>query len=87
MVAAHIEGMHKRPWQILAHTEPLGGAPSSHEYFIVQAPDAEAAVRLLHIFRADLLDARIDLRGEARPEIVDWLGVEGDVYSIQVLTP
>jgi hypothetical protein len=79
--------MHKRPWQIIAHTERLGGGPGSREYFIVQAPDAEAAVRLLHIFRTDLGNARIDLRGEARPEIVDWLGVEGDVYSIQVLTP
>jgi len=77
----------KKPWQILAHTERLGGGPGSREYFIVRAPDAEAAVRLLHIFRTDLADARIEVRGEAKPETVDWLGVDKDVYSIAVVDP
>jgi hypothetical protein len=79
--------MQKKPWQIIAHIERLGGGDGSMEYFIVQAPDADAAVKLLHIFRTDLADARIEVRGEAKPGTFDWLGVDVDVYSIAVVAP
>jgi hypothetical protein len=79
--------VQKKPWKIIAYTDRLGGGPGSREYFIVRAPDADAAVRLLHIFRTDLADAKIEVRGEARADAVDWLGVDRDVYSIAVVDP
>jgi hypothetical protein len=79
--------MQKKPWQVIAYMERLGGGPGSREYFIVQAPDPEAAVRVLQMFRADLADAHIEVRGEARPGMLDWLGVNADVYSIAVVEP
>jgi hypothetical protein len=54
--------MQKKPWQVIAYTERLGGGPGSREYFIVRAPDPEAAVRVLQMFRADLADAHIEVR-------------------------
>jgi hypothetical protein len=79
--------MQKKPWKIIVFTERLGGGPGTREFFIVKAPDAGQAVKVLHIFRPDLGDARIEVKGEAPPEFLDWFGVEGDVYSIQVLSP
>jgi hypothetical protein len=77
----------KKAWRIMARTEQLGGGPSSREYFFVQAPDPEAAINLLRIMRPDLADALCENRGEARPEMLDWLQVDADVFSIMVVQP
>jgi hypothetical protein len=71
----------------MVRTEQLGGSPGLREYFFVRAPDPEAAIRLLHIKRPDLADAHCESRGEARPEMLDWLQVDADVFSIMVVQP
>jgi hypothetical protein len=68
--------MQKRPWKIIAH-----GAGSC-EYFIVRALDSQAALRVLHVVRPNLANARCEGQGEASPEMLDWLQAEADVFSI-----
>jgi hypothetical protein len=77
----------KKPWRIMAHIERLGGGRGAREYFFVQAPDPEAAINLLRIMRPDLADTHCENRGEARPEMLDWLQVDADVFSIMVVKP
>jgi hypothetical protein len=77
----------KKAWRIMARTERLGGGSGSREYFFVQATDPEAAINLLRIMRPDLADAHCENRGEARPEMLDWLQVDADVFSIMVVQP
>ena len=57
------------------------------EYFFVQAPDPDAAIGLLHAKRPDLVEAPCENRGEARPEVLEWLQVDADVFSIMVVSP
>jgi hypothetical protein len=76
------ESVEKRFWKIIAHTGGLRGA-DSREYFIVRAPDSQTALRVLLITRPDLAGARCEGRGAASPEMLDWLQVDTDVFSIQ----
>jgi hypothetical protein len=81
---AHIIGM-KKAWRIMARMNEPDGC--SREYFFVQAPNFGAAIDLLQIKRPDLANAHCENRGEARPEMLDWLQVDADVFSIMVVKP
>jgi hypothetical protein len=81
---AHIVGM-KKAWRIMARMKQPDNC--SREYFFVQAPNFGAAIDLLQIKRPDLANAHCENRGEARPEMLDWLQVDSDVFSIMVVKP
>jgi hypothetical protein len=78
--------MRKKPWKIVAYTEGLDGGPGSQEYFVVRELNPHAAVATLQTVRADLLDARCEVKGEANADFLDWLPVDDDVFSIMVLS-
>jgi hypothetical protein len=75
----------KKAWRIMARMNEPDGC--SREYFFVQAPNFGAAIDLLQIKRPDLANAHCENRGEARPEMLDWLQVDADVFSIMVVKP
>jgi hypothetical protein len=78
--------MQKKPWKITAYTERLGGGPGSQEYFVVRELNPHAAIATLQTVRTDLLDARCEVKGEASADLLDWLQVDDDVFSIMVLS-
>jgi hypothetical protein len=78
--------MQKKPWKIIAYTERLGGGPGSQEYFVVSELNPHAAIATLQTVRTDLLDARCEVKGEASADLLDWLQVDDDVFSIMVLS-
>jgi hypothetical protein len=78
--------MQKKPWKIIAYTERLGGGPGSQEYFVVRELNPHAAIATLQTVRTDLLDARCEVKGEASADLLDWLQVDDDVFSIMVLS-
>ena len=78
--------MQKKPWKVIAYTEPLGGGPGSQEYFIVRELNPHAAIATLQTIRTDLLDARCEVKGEASADFLDWLQADEDVFSITVLS-
>jgi hypothetical protein len=78
--------MQKKPWKIIAYTERLDGGPGSQEYFVVRELNPHAAIATLQTVRTDLLDARCEVKGEASTDLLDWLQVDDDVFSIMVLS-
>lgn len=73
-------------WKILAHTPQRGGGRGTLEYFLVRAPDPDAALSALRAIRIDLLDAELEARGEASESLVGWLQPDKAVFSIVVLS-
>jgi hypothetical protein len=80
--------MQKKPRKLIAHIPGLDGKAGFHEYFIVQDTERMGAVATLVKARPDLVEARIEVKGEASQDFLDWLQPEPgrDVFQIMVLS-
>jgi hypothetical protein len=67
----------RKPWKIVAHKS------ESKEYFIVGDAERMGAVTRLLKERPDLGQARIEFKGEAPEDFLDWLP-DGDVFQVTV---
>ncbi len=66
-----------KAWRMIAYTQRLGGGKPLKEFYLVAISDRDAAIEALRI-RKDLLDAQIEVLGEASSEFVDWLEVNNN---------
>ena len=76
--------MQKKPWKLVAHIPGLDG-PGWREYFIVRETERMPAIAALLRARPDLDEARIEVKGEAGQDFLDWLEPDSDVFSIMVV--
>ena len=77
--------MRKKPWKLVAHIEESGGKPGRREYFLVRDVDRYAAIATLLKGRPDLGNPRIEVKGGANPDFLDWIQPDKDVFSIRVV--
>src|ERR1700730_6130276 len=59
-------------WKMIAYTQRLGSGKPLKEFYLVAISDGDAAVEALRI-RKDLVDAQIEVLGQATSDFVDWL--------------
>lgn len=85
-VPGHIGGMRKKPWKLIAYIEGLDGKSGSQEYFLVRDVDRYAAIATLLKGRPDLGTSRVEVKGGASPDFLDWIQPDKDVFSIMVLS-
>jgi hypothetical protein len=78
--------MQKKPWRLIAHIPGLDGKAGFHEYFIVRDTERMTAVATLLKARPDLGKARIEIKGEASQDFLDWLQPDSDVFQVMVLS-
>lgn len=78
--------MKTRSWKLIAHIDGLDGAPGWQEYFLVRETGQMEAVAALLRSRPDLASSRIEPRGEAGPDLIDWLQPDSDVFQIMVVS-
>lgn len=85
---AHIPGMQKKPWKLIAHIPGLDGSAGFLEYFIVRNAKQMGAVATLLKARPDLEGVRVEAKGEASQDFLDWLQPEpdGDVFQVMVVS-
>ena len=76
-----------KAWKILAQIpRTTGDEPPKREYFLVAMKDQSAALATLQFRRPDLENAEFLIRGEAAPDLVEWLDVkDGQILSIMVV--
>jgi hypothetical protein len=76
-----------KAWKILAQIpRSTGDEPPKREYFLVAMKDQSAALATLQFRRPDLENAEFLIRGEAAPDLVEWLDVkDGQILSIMVV--
>ena len=72
--------MQKRSWKLIAHVPGLDEKPAWKEYFLVRDAGQMQAVAALLRARTDLADCRIEQKGEAGRDLVDWLEPDSDVF-------
>ena len=76
-----------KTWKIIATTKRLGGGPPLKEYFLVAISNQAAALDALRAKRPDLLDAELTIDGEATPEDVKWLDVQGgEIFCVMAVS-
>ena len=78
--------MQKKPWKLVAHIEKSDGRPDSREYFLVRDVDRYAAIATLLKGRPDLGNPRVEVKGGASPDFLDWIQPDKDVFSIRVVS-
>lgn len=78
--------MRKKPWKLVAHIEESDGRPGCQEYFLVRDVDRYAAIATLLKGRPDLGNPRVEVKGGASPDFLDWIQPDKDVFSIRVVT-
>lgn len=83
---AHIGGMQKKPWKLIAHIPGLDGKPGFQEYFIVRDVNRTDSVASLLKARPDLGEANIEVKGEAGQDLLDWLQPDNDVFQVMVVS-
>jgi len=77
--------MQKKPWKLVAHIEESDGGPGRQEYFLVRDVDRYAAIATLLKGRPDLGNPRVEVKGGASPDFLDWIQPDKDVFSIRVV--
>jgi hypothetical protein len=77
--------MQKKPWKLIAHIERSDGTPGGQEYFLVRDVDRYAAIATLLKGRPDLGNPRVEVKGGASPDFLDWIQPDKDVFSIRVV--
>lgn len=85
-VPGHIGRMRKKPWRLIAYVEGLDGKSGSQEYFLVRDVDRYAAIATLLKGRPDLGTSRVEVKGGANPDFLDWIQPDKDVFSIMVVS-
>lgn len=85
-VPGHIGRMRKKPWKLIAYIEGQDGKSGSREYFLVRDVDRYAAMATLLKGRPDLGKSRVEVKGGASPDFLDWIQPEKDVFSIMVVS-
>ena len=78
--------MQKKPWKLIAYIEGLDGKPGWQEYFLVRDVDRYAAIATLLKGRPDLGNPRVEVKGGASPDFLDWIQPDKDVFSIMVVS-
>jgi hypothetical protein len=78
--------MQKKPWKLVAHVEKSDGRPGCQEYFLVRDVDRYAAIATLLKGRPDLGNPRVEVKGGASPDFLDWIQPDKDVFSIRVVS-
>ena len=66
-----------KAWKMIAYTQRLGSGKPLKEFYLVAISDRDAAVEALRI-RKDLVDAQIEVLGQATSDFVDWLEVKNN---------
>jgi hypothetical protein len=77
--------MQKKPWKLIAHIEKSDGRAGREEYFLVRDVDRYAAIATLLKGRPDLGNPRVEVKGGASPDFLDWIQPDKDVFSIRVV--
>ena len=85
-VPGHIGAMRKKPWKLIAYVEGADGKSGSQEYFLVRDVDRYAAIAALLKSRPDLENSRVEVKGGASPDFLDWIQPDKDVFSIMVVS-
>ena len=78
--------MQKKPWKLIAHIEGPDGKRNCREYFLVKDVDRYAAIATLLRGRPDLANPRVEVKGGASPDFLDWIQPDKDVFSIMVVS-
>jgi hypothetical protein len=78
--------MQKKPWKLVAHIEKSDDRPGRQEYFLVRDADRYAAIATLLKERPDLGNPRVEVKGGASPDFLDWIQPDKDVFSIRVVS-
>jgi len=78
--------MRKKPWKLIAYIEGPDGKSGPQEYFLVRDVDRYAAIATLLKTRPDLGKSRVEVKGGASPDFLDWIQPDKDVFSIMVLS-
>jgi len=82
----HMNRMQKPFWKVIASIPGLEGKPDILEYFVVREVDRMPAVAALLKSRPDLGQARIQVKGEAGQDFLDWLEPDADVFRVMAVS-
>jgi hypothetical protein len=68
-----LAGCRKKPWKLIAYIEGPDGKSGPQEYFLVRDVDRYAAIATLLKSRPDLGKSRVEVKGGASPDFLDWI--------------
>ena len=76
--------MRKKAWKLVARIERSDGRPGSREYFHVREVDPYAGIATPLKGRRDLTNPRVEVKGGASPDFLDWIQPDKDALSFRV---